>query len=85
MNTIPKSNHNKRFKAEYIFNGTWIDSKLKGAATISCEFTLHEIRKYGVKNVIKHYAVIYGIGEKKYNCFIEGFGKKSKLTISTNK
>lgn len=68
----------KVFDAEYIFGGTWIGPKLCGSSTLKCTFTLEEIKRFGVKNVIKYYAIKYGIGEKQYNCFIAGFGKKAR-------
>jgi hypothetical protein len=69
---------NKIFKATYVFGGEWIDKKLVNSKKIVVDFNLHEIQKYGVTNVIKYYAKRYNIGENKYNCYIENFGKSDK-------
>lgn len=68
----------KTFEAEYVFGGTWSGNKLCGTSRLKCTFTLREIKKFGVKQVIKYYAIKYGIGLKQYNCYISGFGKKRK-------
>jgi hypothetical protein len=67
----------KTFKATYVFGGEWVNNKLINSQNITVNFHLHEIQRYGVKNVIKYYAKRYNIGEDKYNCFIENFGKNS--------
>lgn len=70
----------KEFDAEYIFGGTWKGKFLVGASTIKCKFALKDIKRYGVKNVIKFYAIKYGISNEKYNCYIADFGKKNKTS-----
>lgn len=74
-NKPKKKRNEKTFDVDYVFGGTWIGPNLCGAKTLKCTFTLSEIKRFGVKNVIKYYAIKFGIGEKKYNCFISNFGK----------
>jgi len=66
---------NTVFKATYVFGGEWVNNKLINSKKIVVDFNLHEIQKYGVKNVIKYYAKRYNLGEEKYNCYIDNFGK----------
>ena len=76
METLTKSKKAvKKFNATYVFGGDWIGDSLQNAKNVTVQFTLEEIQKYGIANVIKYYAKRYNIGECKYNCFIDNFGK----------
>jgi hypothetical protein len=53
-----------------------------GEHLVNTQFTLDEIKKFGVKEVIRHHAKVLNIGDK-YACHIEDYGDDRVLIGNT--